>query len=219
MDPLMLGRKDNGEDFPVGTRGSIEQNSDFIVVDPLADSNGEGNVCEEEVNVSVGSAERAASQPKGVVIKWSNCVDGRLRLLSKDFKLPKGICFSVLICLWFCGDRRKNIPPFRMLTCNDLESKCDKAQLTMMKKLMHSAIRGVKEMVGRPELVNHRVWTHRKALDFYEGVKHLFLFPNLTKTKRNNYLTRRHDALSWKTLYNILAKRKWRLLGESLPTE
>ena len=83
----------------------------------------------------------------------------------------------------------------------------------MMKRLMREARRGAVQIVGRPELGMQRRWTNRKAIDFYEGVKHLFKFPG--KTMANGQARkRRYSQLSWKRVYNILQKRKYKLMGE-----
>ena len=83
----------------------------------------------------------------------------------------------------------------------------------MMKRLMKEAKRGAIEIVGRPELTRHHYWTDRKALDFYEGVKHLFAFPGNTM-KNGHSRKRRHSQLSWKRIFTILQKRKYKLMGE-----
>lgn len=64
-----------------------------------------------------------------------------------------------------------------MLTQKDLRRRSGKTNLSMMKGLIKEATRGAVTIFGRPELKRHRIWTTIKALDFYEGVRHLFEFP------------------------------------------
>jgi len=191
--------------------------SNFIVIDP-PDPGPDGSPSDDEggaVNDATDSPPPVVNQPKGVVIKFSNCRNGKFWLLPPDYKFPKAIGLELLFTLWFCGDRSNNIPPYRMLKWNDLDAKTERTKLSMIRKVMNTAVRGARDISGRPELLNHRVWTYRNALDLFEGVKHLFLFPILTTSRKNKSRCRRFETISWKTYYNILVKRKWRLLGES----
>ena len=100
-----------------------------------------------------------------------------------------------------------------MLSTKDLYKKADKTNLSMMRRFIKEATRGAIEIVGKPELTTHRVWTYRRAIDFYEGVKHLFNFPG--EIMRNGSARkRRFSQLTWKRIFLILQKRKYRLMGE-----
>ena len=164
------------------------------------------------VNVNVTGNDDNIHQ-KGILIQWENCRNGRFLLVPMNYKIPYGITLSNLFCIFFNGDRKANIPPYQMLIQKDLHKKSDKTNLSMMKRLMKEAMRGAIEIVGRSELIRHRRWNQRKALDFYEGVKHLFEFPD--KPMGNGQSKRRrHSQLSWKRIFTILQKRQYRLMGE-----
>ena len=73
-----------------------------------------------------------------------------------------------------------------------------------MKKMMGHIERAA-HIVNLPHLIK-REWTEREAIDIYDAVKHMFMFPSLKK--------RRYGTIVWKTYYNLLVKRKGVLLGE-----
>jgi len=171
------------------------------------------NEDEDDVNVSLPVEEIGPNVPKGFVIEWKNCERGKFCLVPKNFKFPVGLTVINLFCIYFIGDKTNNIPPYRMLSQRDLHRKTDKTNLSMMKRFFKEVTRGAVHIVGRPELVKHRVWTYRKAIDFYEGVKHLFQFPGNTM-KNGKARERRFYQLTWKRIFLILQKRKYKLMGE-----
>ena len=63
-------------------------------------------------------------------------------------------------------------------------------------------------IVNQPHIVCNDC-TAEHAFALYNAVKHLFFFDSLKVGKR-----RRYESISWKTYYNNLSKRKWKLLGE-----
>ena len=63
------------------------------------------------------------------------------------------------------------------------------------------------KIVNLPHLIKRKM-TDKDAITLYNSVKHLFRIP-AGEGKR-----RRYETLSWKTYYNMLSKRKWRLYGE-----
>ena len=75
-----------------------------------------------------------------------------------------------------------------------------------MKILMNSVEKGAK-IVNLPHLIKRNM-SDKDAITLYNRVKHLFRFP-AGEGKR-----RRYKTLSWKSYYNLLCKRKWRLYGE-----
>ena len=78
-----------------------------------------------------------------------------------------------------------------------------------MRSLATHVERGA-NMVGLPRLIVKK-WEPRNVLDLYDAVKHLFAFYTLMHRKK-----RRFEQLNWKTFFNILSKRKGRLLGEQM---
>ena len=139
------------------------------------------------------------------MISWNNCRDGRIFLLPQNYAFPS-MTLTNLLMMWYCGDRSKNIPPYRMIRGSDMREKKGVIQkLSMMKKLVKNSEQGVR-IVNLPHLLVHNC-TPRHVLDLYNAVKHLFVFPSLNKR-------RRLEKISWKTYYNILCARKGYLLGE-----
>ena len=76
-----------------------------------------------------------------------------------------------------------------------------------MKKLMGN-VEQAASIANQPHLVRKEC-TVEHAFALYNAVKHLFLFDSIKVGKR-----RRYESISWKTYYNNLSKRKWKLLGE-----
>lgn len=208
MDSLISGVgatrvSGSGAGFPLAVVGELQ--NEFIVA-------GNGEDVDGDVDVSF-PLEEGINLPKGLVIEWKNCEQGRFCLVPKSFKFPVGLTMINLFTMFFIGDKTKNIPPYRMLSQKDLFRRTDKTNLSMMKRLMKEAKRGAEFIVGKPELTRHRVWTHRKVLDFYEGVKHLFDFPG--KVKANGRArARRFSQLTWKRIFLILQSRRYKLMGE-----
>ena len=114
-----------------------------------------------------------------------------------------------LLTMWYCGDRSKNIPPFRMIRGSYIrEMKGGIQKLSMMKKLVKHVVKVVR-IVNLPHpLVQN--WISINVLDLYNAVKHLFAFTSLNKR-------RRLETIAWKTYYNILCARKGYLVGEQVP--
>ena len=71
---------------------------------------------------------------------------------------------------------------------------------------MNSVEKGAK-IVNLPHLIKRNM-SDKDAITLYNRVKHLFRFP-AGEGKR-----RRYETLSWKSYYNLLCERKWRLYGE-----
>ena len=131
---------------------------------------------------------------------------GRFQLLPDNFSFPT-LTLSSFVTAWYCGNSVKGIPPYKVLRSWDVTNgKCDKQKLSQMRKLMCYVEKGA-VLVNQPLLVKSRM-TEREARLLYMGVKHLFRFP-AGETK-----TRRYETMSWKSYYNLLCKRGWRLYGE-----
>ena len=76
-----------------------------------------------------------------------------------------------------------------------------------MKKLMDNVERA-SIIVNQPHFVLNDC-TAKHAFALYNAVKYLFFFDSIKMGKR-----RRYESISWKTYYNNLSKRKWKLLGK-----
>ena len=131
---------------------------------------------------------------------------GRFQLLPDNFSFPT-LTLSSFVTAWYCGNSVKGIPPYKVLRSWDVTNgKCDKQKLSQMRKLMCYVEKGA-VLVNQPLLVKSRM-TEREARLLYMGVKHLFRFP-AGETK-----TRCYKTMLWKSYYNLLCKRGWRLYGE-----
>ena len=152
--------------------------------------------------------DNGESQPRRLVISWNNCRDGRILLLPQNYVFPS-MTLSNLLTMWYCGNRSKNIPPYRMVRGYDMrEMKRGIQKLSTMKKLAKNVERGVR-ILNLPHLLVQK-WTSRHFLDLYNAVKHLFGSPSLNKK-------RRFETIACKTYYNIFCARKSYLVGEKLP--
>ena len=148
------------------------------------------------------------SQPRGLVISWNNCRDGRILLLPRNYVFPS-MTLPNLLTMWYCGDRSKNIPPYWMIRGSDMrEMKGGIQKLSTMKKLVKNVEKGVR-IVNLPHLLVQN-WTLIYFLDLYNAVKNLFASTSLNKR-------RRLKRISWKTYYNILCARKFYLVVEQVP--
>lgn len=129
-----------------------------------------------------------------------------------DYKIPF-LTLGTLILTWYCGDKPKNVPPYKMLRGADIPAmKNARHMLSMMRRLMSHVERAATEIANRPELVvKRRPWDEKDCKDLYQGVAHFFRIPGKQ--------TRRFEQISWKSYYNMLEKRKWKLLGEKVEDE
>ena len=92
-------------------------------------------------------------------------------------------------------------------TCDVSHLKHAKCKLSQMKKLMRHVERAAR-IVNQPHIVL-KDCTVDHAFALYNAVKHLFLFDSIKVGKG-----RRYESIMWKTYYNNLSKRKWKLLGK-----
>uniref|UniRef100_A0A6U0PKS0 Uncharacterized protein n=1 Tax=Eucampia antarctica TaxID=49252 RepID=A0A6U0PKS0_9STRA len=125
MNSLLASGATSGQHSVASSiHGSIipDCDSNFIV----ATANNEHNeddvdttraVDHEDVTVN---DEESPSIPRGVLIQWKNCEEGKFCLVAKTFRFPKGMTLSTLFCIYYNRDRRNNIPPYRMLSQTDL---------------------------------------------------------------------------------------------------
>ena len=114
---------------------------------------------DEEANVE----DHFASQPtmndvesRGLIIQWKNCMNGRISLLPKAYKFPS-MPLPNFIRMWYCGDKPKNVPPYKMLRHADLTGlKSYKQKITNMKKLIFHVERAACDLLFRPELIKRQ---------------------------------------------------------------
>ena len=138
---------------------------------------------------------------------WRNCLGGKLRFLPESFVFPT-MTLPNLVRMWYNGDVPSNIPPYKMLrTCDVSHLKHGKCKLYQMNKLLGHVERAA-SIVNQPHLVR-KYCTEEHAFALYNAVKSSFLFDTIKVGKRQRY-----ESISWKTYYNNLSKRKWKLLGE-----
>ena len=76
-----------------------------------------------------------------------------------------------------------------------------------MKKLMRRVQRA-ERIVKQPHIVS-KDCTLEHTFTLYNAVKYLFIFDSIKSRKRRQY-----ESILWKTYYNNISKRKWKLLGE-----
>ena len=77
--------------------------------------------------------------------------------------------------MWYCGDRPKKVPPYRMLRGVDLKNiKGGKLKLAMMRKLMEAVERAAKDFANNRGgnksdlIVKNREWTKSDCINLYD---------------------------------------------------
>ena len=58
-------------------------------------------------------------QPRGLVISWNNCRDGRIFLLPRNYMF-QSMALTNFLAMWYCGNRSKNIQPYWMIRGSDM---------------------------------------------------------------------------------------------------
>ena len=98
------------------------------------------------------------SRPRGFVISWNNFSDGRILLLPRNCVFPS-MTLPNLLTMWYCGNRSKNIPPYRKMRGSDMrEMKGGIQKLSMMNQLVKNVEKGV-QIVNLPHiLVQNWIW-------------------------------------------------------------
>ena len=89
-----------------------------------------------------------------------------------------------IFSMWFCGDISKNIPPYRILWCKDVNQlKGREQKLSNMKTLVKYVMRVAVIVNCNGFFVS--CWSPRKVVDLYGGVRNFFAFPCLTYEKED----------------------------------
>ena len=127
-------------------------------------------------------------------------------LLPKDYVFPK-LTLATLITAWHCGNQDEGIPPYKHLSVKDVyHIKAGKHKIAMMRLLMDAVRRAT--IIKNQEDLLKKDMTIEDCSNLHNSVKHMFKIPG------KNEKTRRHQTLSWKTIYNRLAAKNWQLRGE-----
>ena len=141
---------------------------------------------------------------KGMNISWGNYRIGKIILTEFNFSFPS-MTFPNMLPMWFCGDIKKNILPFRMLWCKYVEQvKDEKKRMSNIKALVKHVTKAA-VIDNRNDLVVD-FWYPRKVMDLYRSVRKFFAFPYPTNNKR-----RRFETMSWRNYFNILTKMKGKI--------
>ena len=86
-------------------------------------------------NEDMVDTDASGGKTRGVMVSWSNCLGGKLRLLQITFVFPS-MPLPKLIRMWYCGDVPNNIPPCKILrSCDIAHLKHGKSNLSNMKKI------------------------------------------------------------------------------------
>ena len=116
---------------------------------------------------------------------------------------------GVLITVWYCGDRRQQIPPLRYIQAYDLlHKKNAKVLISQMRKMM-MYVRKAAEVVGFSMPMNSNDMIESDTVALYSAVKNLFKYNSL----RVNF-KRRFEGILWKTVFNIISKYKGKYADE-----
>jgi hypothetical protein len=90
--------------------------------------------------------------------------------------------------------------------CDVEEMKSGKIKLSCMRKLMFEVGRAAR-FVNQRFLLKANM-SEKDAIKLHLAVRHMF------KAPAGENKTRRHATLSWKSVYNMMEKRGWQLVGE-----
>ena len=111
---------------------------------------------------------------------------------------------QTIITYWFLGGKHPRVPPLRFIKAyNFPNKKTIGVKISQMRKT-------IKHVIRAAELANFDVLdgigSVDKATRLYEAVKKYFIFLSTHQ--------RRFTDLTWKTIFLILQKNKFKLVGE-----
>jgi hypothetical protein len=193
-----IGKRDRLESCEGGI-GAFKKTNDNSGLEDFVTSivdNGIDDTMQEE------SEREEAPRP----LKIYGTSNGRFQLIPQSFTFPS-LTLASLVTSWYCGDYSKSIPPYRYLKPCDVKHIKGGRQKIMHMKILMSCVEKAAKIVNLPHLIKRKM-NDKDAITLYNSVKHLFRIPAGEGKKR------RYETLSWKTYYNMLSKRKWRLYGE-----
>ena len=164
------------------------QNSTLSLQDSNKDDNGDYLVAEVETETTTVSTKTTRRKLQ----LYTHT--GRLVLLPKDYVFPK-LTLATLITAWHCGNQDEGIPPYKHLSVKDVyHIKAGKHKIAMMRLLMDAVRRAT--IIKNQEDLLKKDMTIEDCSNLHNSVKHMFKIPG------KNEKTRRHQTLSWKTIYN-----------------
>lgn len=125
--------------------------------------------------------------------------NGRLEILTPGYKFPAITSFE-LFHNWFVGNKRRNVPSFKVLKCQHVKQmKGGAAQLRKMKLFMSKVERIA---CSEPSIVWPTRITEIKSEDLTKGD---IISPKVYETYSKNGQAR-YSEISWKTMYNQMIR-------------
>ena len=111
---------------------------------------------------------------------------------------------QTLLTYWFVGSKHPRVPPLQYVKAYDFPNdKAIKVRLSQMKTMMKHVKRAAEfENFDFSDLV----WSVEKTTRLYEVTESYFRFPAVHH--------RRFTNITWKTVFNLLQKNKFKLVGE-----
>jgi hypothetical protein len=152
--------------------------------------------------IFVNAEEESAGKPLTIVPAASSkkfhffYSHGKVKRLPNDFVFPH-MGFCALIVNWFCGNPSKKTMPLKLLIPSDFTSRSMKNEFRKMKILLGAVIARAREL-GVWDGQNGS-WDVARAVSLHDSVQQFFEYPSKTTT-------RRHDQISWRTVYNLYIK-------------
>lgn len=133
------------------------------------------------------------------------CWGGMLHNVPENFVIPR-MSLHTLIIYWYCGSTHPHCPPLHFARGYDFKKKSMPQRLSQMRRL----IKFVRKAALKESFYIRAggIQTTVQATQLYEATKHNFEHPGIYEK------IRRHESISWKTYYNIMAKNKWKFVGE-----
>jgi len=138
-----------------------------------------------------------------------HCYGGKFHRLPKGWVFPQ-MKLQPFIVMWFVGSPNNGVPPLRSLRPYDVDhlGKRAKKKLSEMNNFS-KAIEKAARMTGAWKGDNYQ-WTVKAATDLFHSIFKYFCYEG-GKLKS---FKRRHQALSWHTIFNKYLENGKRLAGE-----
>jgi hypothetical protein len=131
---------------------------------------------------------------------------GRLHNVPEHFIIPR-MSLHTLIVYWYCGSVQPHCPPLMFVRGYDFPTKKSAVQRLSQMKKMIKLVRLAARHEGFNIQQNATIST-TQATQLYEATKAKFEYPAIHER------TRRHESIGWKTYYNIMAKNRWKFVGD-----
>ena len=152
------------------------------------------NDANDDAEVTTGNGSN-----RRTMFLWGGLFDN----VPRGFKLPT-MNIQTLMTYWFVGSKHPRVPPLQYVKAYDFPNeKAMKVRLSQMKTMM-------KHVKRAAELVNFDFtdlrWSVEKTTRLYEATENYFRFPAVHH--------RRFTDITWKTVFLLLQKNKFKLVGE-----